>query len=128
MTNRERLVRSQSIMRRQEYGLLSKWEAAAEFDRLLDESSGDLHFYSDTTTLRDVWNGVEVMVFPHKDTIPMDPKNPDPAWRPLPSNTGIICQGPNRGLVVGKPGQEESDAHPECLKEWGKIGEQKFHP
>jgi len=90
MTNTERLVRSQSILRRQNSGKLTKAEASAEFDRLLDESSGDLHYYSDTTEMRADWDGVPVMLFPTADL--------------TPSNTGIITQGPDRGKIITKDG------------------------
>jgi len=102
MTNQERLVRSDSILRRQNSGKITKEQASAEFDQLLDSCSGDLHFYSDTTTMRADWNSV-VMVFPRKDG--------------TPSNTGIITQGPERGNIITKPGEQHPDpeCHPECL-------------
>lgn len=118
MTNQERLVRSQSILRRQNAGKITKWEASAEFDRLLDESSGDLHYYSDTTCLRADWDP-RVMLFPHRDYVPtgMGPNGPTPPA--VASNTGIITQGPDRGNIVTKPG-EESDCNPETLAHFSK--------
>lgn len=125
MTNQERTAWAQAIMRRQNSGKISKWEASAEFDELLDGSSGDLHFYSDTTMLRDTWEGQEVMVFPHRDSpVPQDPRD----YKPIPSNTGIICQGDRRGCVILKPGAAETNAHLECLKNWGNPGERKWNP
>lgn len=106
MTNQERLVRSESIIRRQNTGKLSKWDASAEFDRLLDDC-GDLHFYSDTTAMRADWDG-RVMLFPTEES---DTSAPGKA---TPGNTGIITQGPNRGSIVTKPG-EVRDCHLDTL-------------
>ena len=125
MTNQERGVRAERILRRQNSGKISKWDAAAEFDRLLDES-GELHFYSNTTGLSDTWDGIEVMVFPHRANELNQFFNPSILL--IPSNTGIITQGERRGCVILKPGETKTDAHGDVLREWGNPGERKFHP
>jgi len=123
MTNQEKLIRANSILRRQNSGKITKWQASAEMDKLLDKATGDLHFYSDTTALKDVWDGQEVLVFSHKDSNLSDPSEPS-----IPSNTGIITQGEKRGLVVLKPGETETNAISVQLELWGKPGQRKFNP
>lgn len=122
MTSKERLVKAESIIRRQNSGKITAWQGAAEFDALLDKESGDLHFFSDTTMLRDRWDGQEVMVLPRSDS------QMGPGYKPTPSNTGIITQGKRRGCVILRPGAVETDAHEFCLKEWGNPGERKWNP
>ena len=111
MTNDERAVRVQSIIHRQNSGQITTWEASAEMDRLLDETTGDLHYHGDTTGLKDVWNGQPVMVLFR--------------WDHQPSNTGIITQGENRGLVVLKPGETETNALLSHLNHFGRPGDRK---
>ena len=119
MTSKERLVRAESIRRRQDSGKITKWQASAEFDAMLDQSSGDLHFYGDTTCLRDTWNGEDVMVFPVSGTTAEDTIR----GRAKPSNTGIIVQGVRRGLVVLKPGETTTNACELVLNHFGWPGE-----
>lgn len=95
MTARERIVKADSIQRRQQAGKISAAQATAEFDLLLDDC-GDLHYFGDTTLMRAEWDGQMVMVFP---------KGAEPGNNRLEnySNTGIITQGPRRGEIVTHP-------------------------
>ena len=102
MTGQDRITRAESILRRQNSGKITKEQASAEFDRLLDSETGDLHYFSDTTCMKGEWDN-DVMAFPHRDDITK------------PSNTGIITQGARRGEIVTKFG-ETCNAHREVLK------------
>ena len=106
MSGKERVVRAESILRRQANGSLSKWDAAAEFDELLmREGDGNLVFYSDSTGLSASWN-LDVMLFPRADR--------------SPSNTGIYCRGPLRGVIVTVPEGALPDCMPEVLEHFQK--------
>lgn len=113
-SNKERLVRADSILRRQKSGDISKWDAAAEFDALLD-NCGDLHFYSDTTTLRADWDQ-DVMLFP----APV-PKGWEPPQPLTPSNTGIVTRGPRRGTIVTYPSDSASDCDMRVMEHFQEL-------
>jgi len=114
MSNKERLVRVDSILRRQKSGDISKWDAAAEFDALLD-NCGDLHFYSDTTTLRADWDQ-DVMLFPAP--VPEGWEPPQPL---TPSNTGIVTRGPRRGTIVTYPSDSASDCDMRVMEHFQEL-------
>lgn len=103
MTGNERIVRAESILRRQRTGEITREQGAAEFDALLDAESGDLHYFSDTTTLKSKWHDEPVMVL-HLNVETQQA-----------SNTGLIVQGEKRGLFVSLDGVAESNAVPEQL-------------
>ena len=106
MTNQERLVRVESILRRQNSGKLSKWDASAEMDALLTQGDGQLCFYSDSTNMTAPWD-VDLMLMPCPDG--------------SPSNTGIYARGPKRGIIVTVPDGAVPTCAPAVLEHF-KIG------
>lgn len=123
MTNQERLVRIAAIERRRRSGKITAWEESAEFDLITGESVGGNHYFGDSSGLSAEWGGEKVLVFWHY-TVPIGNEKADNG-RILPSNTGIVTQGPRRGLVILAPGHTVTDAHPEHLKYWGNPGEHR---
>lgn len=82
------------IMRKQNAGEITREEASAQFDKITDDRTGCLHFYGDTTRMRDTWDKQQVMVIPQENNRG-------------PSNVGLICQGPDRGKFVRRPGSKD---------------------
>lgn len=100
MTNEQRLIKAEQILEDQTRGVLTKGQAAAEFDQILDET-GDLHYYSDTTKLKETWQRVMVMVLPTNSL--------------SASNIGLITQGSKRGTFVHRPNTTINNASQACL-------------
>lgn len=90
MTIKERLVKSNSIWRRQKAGYITIGQASAEFDELCSDATGVLVYWGNSTNMTAAWNP-DVMIVPRIDK--------------QPSNTGIVVRGFDRGLVLTKPGE-----------------------
>ena len=100
------LGRAESIMSRQESGEITPWQASEEIDRMFFEDTGILAFYSDSTKLTAGWNP-DVMLFP---------KFGSTRDNRIPSNTGIIVFGPQRGEIVTKPGDVQEGVDMEIYR------------
>jgi hypothetical protein len=112
VTRQERLVRVQSIERRQRMGKITGEQASEEFDMLLmgEDPDGTLIYYSDSTGMTAEWNA-DVMLLPRHGSTPENR---------LPSNTGIHARGPKRGWMITHPAGEPPDCMPETLAHFSK--------
>lgn len=117
VNNKERLVRSESIMRRQRTGNITPEEASREMDEIF-MVDGELVYHSDSTGMTAAWDS-NVMAFPSVDATPD---------KRVPSNTGIYARGPQRGYLVTHPAGSAPNCAPSALEHFlpmskGWIGE-----